>query len=345
MRSPGALGLSLALLLVPSRATAQACGTHCGTERWAVKSFTDADTGRVDLTPRDGSVAELRALPRPATVAETRRSSLELRTYRIRALLIGWKHEADDDYHVVVADPAHPDATMIVEIPSGACARVCSSRLLPEMAAARHTIEAELGPVGAHFHRLAAPVMVTVTGILFFDKLHGQTGVAPNGVELHPVIGLRFGAEPTPAPVHMDSLLDALVGEWTMTGTVRGHPVTYQLTGARVLQGRFVELHMLDTHAPPGYEARVFIGVDSARAGYIAHWLDNFGAQYSIPHATGSASGDTLRLAFAYADGPFRDTFIYHADPRGWTFHLEDQDSTGTWRPFADYEVRPAPHH
>jgi len=27
-----------------------------------------------------------------------------------------------------------------------------------------------------------------VTGVLFFDKLHGQLGVAPNGVELHPVI-------------------------------------------------------------------------------------------------------------------------------------------------------------
>jgi hypothetical protein len=26
-----------------------------------------------------------------------------------------------------------------------------------------------------------------VTGVLFFDRLDGQSGVAPNGVELHPV--------------------------------------------------------------------------------------------------------------------------------------------------------------
>ena len=26
-----------------------------------------------------------------------------------------------------------------------------------------------------------------VTGVAFFDFLHGQTGVAPNGIELHPV--------------------------------------------------------------------------------------------------------------------------------------------------------------
>jgi hypothetical protein len=29
-----------------------------------------------------------------------------------------------------------------------------------------------------------------VTGVGFFDAMHGQAGVAPNGIELHPV--LRF---------------------------------------------------------------------------------------------------------------------------------------------------------
>jgi len=30
-----------------------------------------------------------------------------------------------------------------------------------------------------------------VTGVAFFDFLHGQTGVAPNGIELHPILGFR----------------------------------------------------------------------------------------------------------------------------------------------------------
>jgi hypothetical protein len=25
-------------------------------------------------------------------------------------------------------------------------------------------------------------------GVAFFDYLHGQTGVAPNGIELHPIL-------------------------------------------------------------------------------------------------------------------------------------------------------------
>jgi hypothetical protein len=28
----------------------------------------------------------------------------------------------------------------------------------------------------------------TIRGVGFFDFLHGQTGVAPNGIELHPVL-------------------------------------------------------------------------------------------------------------------------------------------------------------
>jgi hypothetical protein len=28
-----------------------------------------------------------------------------------------------------------------------------------------------------------------ITGVGFFDRIHGQAGVAPNGIELHPALG------------------------------------------------------------------------------------------------------------------------------------------------------------
>jgi len=31
----------------------------------------------------------------------------------------------------------------------------------------------------------------SVTGVAFFDYDHGQTGVAPNAIELHPVLRFR----------------------------------------------------------------------------------------------------------------------------------------------------------
>jgi hypothetical protein len=30
-----------------------------------------------------------------------------------------------------------------------------------------------------------------ITGVAFFDFPHGQTGVAPNAIELHPILGFR----------------------------------------------------------------------------------------------------------------------------------------------------------
>jgi hypothetical protein len=30
-----------------------------------------------------------------------------------------------------------------------------------------------------------------VTGVAFFDFKHGQTGVAPNAIELHPILAFR----------------------------------------------------------------------------------------------------------------------------------------------------------
>ena len=42
----------------------------------------------------------------------------------------------------------------------------------------------------------------TLTGVGFFDVIHGQTGVAPNGIELHPILSFSGscasgGATPT----------------------------------------------------------------------------------------------------------------------------------------------------
>jgi hypothetical protein len=40
--------------------------------------------------------------------------------------------------------------------------------------------------------------VVTVRGVGFFDFIHGQNGVAANGIEIHPVLELCFGKDCTP---------------------------------------------------------------------------------------------------------------------------------------------------
>jgi hypothetical protein len=137
----------------------------------------------------------------------------------------------------------------------------------------------------------------------------------------------------------LDVMLDKFVGDWTMTGTVMGKPVEYRMEGRRTIQGKFVELHMIDTKRPPAFEARVFIGPDTTDRGYVAHWLDNFGASFSIPHATGGMRGDTVSLVFPYETGNFRDTFIWDGTTNTWYFRIDSASGT-KWKLFAEYYVR-----
>src|SRR5439155_17717885 len=98
-----------------------------------------------------------------------------------------------------------------------------------------------------------------------------------------------------------DSLLDAMVGEWAATGTTRGQRARYRVSVQRILAGKYVALRMLDAaHKTPEYEALVIIGEGARPGEFIAHWIDNFGAQYSVPPGTGTRRGDTLFIDFPY---------------------------------------------
>ena len=71
------------------------------------------------------------------------------------------------------------------------------------MQAYRHAVEQSCP--GQHlttgFHNLAGTA--TITGVGFFDKIHNQTGVALNGIELHPALAFQSTdckAAPKPSP-------------------------------------------------------------------------------------------------------------------------------------------------
>ena len=78
--------------------------------------------------------------------------------------------------------------SMISEIPYGSCVPT-ASRWKAAIASARSAFAAHYTATATwhYVHRL-----VDVRGIGFMDVLHGQVGVAPNGVELHPVIYIHF---------------------------------------------------------------------------------------------------------------------------------------------------------
>ncbi len=160
--------------------------TQCGVERWAVKTLTDPEAGQVNLAPKPATVEGLAVLPVPGGFGrDAKRLEPEFQAYTVAAVLVEFKEEADSDIHLVLLGKS--GQSMIAEIPDPGCAQ--GSRVLPQISSARTQFIGKFGlPSRTSWHQVNTPV--TVTGVLFFDVPHGQTGVAPNAVELHPVVDI-----------------------------------------------------------------------------------------------------------------------------------------------------------
>ena len=136
-----------------------------------------------------------------------------------------------------------------------------------------------------------------------------------------------------------NAYLDALQGNWDMTGTLLGKPVKYHARGERVLQGGFLRLHMIDAADAPTYEADLFLGFDAHAGDYIGHWLDRFGAAGARVVASGKRQGQTLIIQFPYAEAAFKDTFVYDPNSHTWVLVIESQRPDGMWSNFAKYTL------
>jgi hypothetical protein len=182
----------LALLLIAFAAPARPGEEkECGTERWAVKIAADGAHLREAAAPEVRTVAQLSALEAPKYREGRPREGAELDVVQVVGYLRAVKLEEDGDLHILISDTSDEGApTMIVEIPDPNCAARSPHR--DRMATARAATAKLIGAVfGRKFRTLPQPKHVRVTGAIFFDKRHGQTGAAANGVELHPVLGLE----------------------------------------------------------------------------------------------------------------------------------------------------------
>lgn len=158
--------------------------TGCGVERWAVKTLTDPGATRIALTPEASTVGTLGSIapPRDPTdrVAPTETTVFRLTDVRMTA----FKQEADSDIHLALEDDQ--GRTMIAEFPAAGCDTTAPTRLRAMMTKARDDFTTACGQPADRYKKLDGTA--TMTGVGFFDRIHGQRGVAPNGIELHPVL-------------------------------------------------------------------------------------------------------------------------------------------------------------
>src|ERR1700694_1968952 len=211
----GSLFLALLFLFLPARALAQ-----CGVERWSVKTGTDPDASLINLnSPTSTTVANLSAIPAPTLLPDNQRvQPTETTVWVLNATLTKFVLAYDSDYHMVLTDAA--GRTMIAEIPSPSCVGP-GSPLAAGIAHARAQFDAMFTATAA-FQTVNVPVQIT--GVGFFDHLEGQEGLAPNGIELHPIIDILFNPNfSISAPPTALTIAQGGSGTSTITTTLSGN--------------------------------------------------------------------------------------------------------------------------
>ncbi len=202
------------IMFVPSGASAQ-----CNSERWSIKTGTDSGASAINLnSPTATTIANLTAIPAPGTIPDEQRiQPAETTLWRINATLVKFIHAYDSDYHMVFADSA--GRTMIAEIPDPNCVGP-GSAFAAGIAHARAQFDAKFTAT-EEFQEVNVPVQIT--GVGFFDYQEGQEGIAPNAIELHPIIDIIFNPYFTiSSSAQSMTIARGGVGTSTITSTLSG---------------------------------------------------------------------------------------------------------------------------
>jgi hypothetical protein len=138
-------------------------------------------------------------------------------------------------------------------------------------------------------------------------------------------------------PTLQDPLLDKMLGNWVLTGTITGKPVTHDVAIRWVLNHQFVEIHEVSqektSNGSPQYEAWVFLGWDSPKNRYVVHWIDVFGGGFSS-RGYAPKEESSIPIVFESDDGKFHTTFSLNRNTNIW-FWAMDNEQNGKLREFA----------
>ena len=306
---------------------------RCGKERWSVKTGGDPGASQTDLAhPTPTTIKDLVGFTPPAHWSSSlpRLAPVETTVWVVTALLTDYKLEldiehgdpvgGDSDYHLALSDGE--GRTMIAEIPLFGCISG-QSPFGPGITAARQAFDDELS-AGTSFKSPKPAIPVQITGVGFFDKLHGQRGLAPNGIEIHPVLDIQFGPPVTRSATELlaDPGFEGAPGmdpagpSWLAATNLSAHPILVPNGSAPHVGSGYVRLGERN-HAIDSVSQTVTIpaGAVSPSLTYFAAVTTNepsdaaqddvFDAEVRNPDGTVLSSLDRLTNVEATASGTY----------------------------------------
>lgn len=160
----------------------------CGVERWAIKTLSDPDTIKINFLKNVPSTIHKEISLKRPSIERNKRHETETTVLKINCNIVGFKREnGDKDIHVIIEDD-DTEETMVAEIPSHKCTAIIGTSRKNQFFDLNYWFVENIGYPSNTFKYLKKHIPVTITGIGFFDKVHGQVGMATNGREIHPIL-------------------------------------------------------------------------------------------------------------------------------------------------------------
>jgi len=148
----------------------------CGVERWAVKTLIDPDTSSINFTNVIPSTIQYqRSLTKPTSLPNTR-LAVEDSVYSLECIMYKYKLEDDNDIHIVIHAVGDTSQTMVAEILNAQCPGIAITSRYTQFNNLRTWFDNTYHPKTSF---TTTNVRIRISGVGFFDFLHGQTGIPP----------------------------------------------------------------------------------------------------------------------------------------------------------------------
>ena len=185
--------IRLSLLLMLVIAATAFIPPATGVYRWDYKICIDTAGLRVfKQKPAASTIHDLVHITRPQPAElKNQRADAEKQQVTVTAFVVKDGKEGDQDYHLVLKSLTGSE-TLIAEIPDPTGAKLKGfPGLKKAYTDARAFVDANIDDSPGEVRVSPHPIKVTVTGIIFFDKMAHGNGHAVNGVEIHPVLKIN----------------------------------------------------------------------------------------------------------------------------------------------------------
>lgn len=155
------------------------------------------------------------------------------------------------------------------------------------------------------------------------------------------------GQEPEKAKPDPIAMMDKMVGDWVMTGTIGQDEVTHDVDVDWVLKRQYIRIHEVsrekDAQGERAYEAIIYLVWDEENREYAMMWLDNTAPTNFAEEGVGHAKLNGNRLPFVWESeggGGIRNTFQYWPEKDMWSWSIDNVAKDGTVSSFAKLELK-----